>query len=97
MFALGQIGSGDKPAGSASSSARAADPVTVTVTPDAAFSADIPNVGRLSGDTGSVTETGTVTVTPHTVELDDMSLLRSAGTGFDVTFQGTELAKPLHL
>src|SRR4051812_15162467 len=78
--------------GTPASTAAAQGPVTVTVTPEAAFTATLAGRGELSGPVGAVTARGRVTLTtaPSTVGAFPRGGFTAVGDGVNVTFADTQ-------
>lgn len=64
---------------------------------DAPISVDVPGVGTLSGDAGSVSGPGKLVVQPMRGQPALPAGVRVTGAGVDVSLDGTTLAKPLTL
>ena len=75
----------------------AGEPITVPVRADTPIRVDVPGVGTLSGEPGSVSGPGKLVVQPMRGQPALPAGVRVTGPGVDVSFDGTTLAKPLTL
>lgn len=72
-------------------------PVTVSVSPDKAFTITIPGAGTIHGDPDSVTAAGTITAQSLAGTAATDADMQVAGHGLDVTFQGTSLRRKVQV
>ena len=97
VLLVGSCSGSQEQAPAAPAPSPAGEPITVPVRADTPIRVDVPGVGTLSGEPGSVSGPGKLVVQPMRGQPALPAGVRVTGPGVDVSFDGTTLAKPLTL